>query len=632
MPAQRDEKGRFIPGSGGSGGGSGGASFPKLDDIGKFSSMMTKATGTAKSFASGIKGLAGTFKSFASGDLPNATQAMTAFGGAIGGGIADGAKQLSSALGALGPEGQAAGAAIEALGAVLSATVGTMSTLAGMAIDVTQKMDLMRDRFAALAGGTAGGKAVQAMLSKLSATLPFASSQVSEWAQSLLKAGVSADQLEDRLKAVAAAEALGEGGGAAAEAFFKRLGEGGPAATKFIQELGKGSRRAVGMLKEMGVSMEDLGGSAKVAKMSAKELQDAVSKVLQKKGAGPLADMALTFPAILQKAREGFLSLFAKLGPSVKPFMKAVKELFANFNKGTPLMKTLQGVVTKVFGTLFGLATKAVHALQAIFQWFMNSGKAGGMFSGVVAVAKVVWAKLVTIFNVVKAALKPIIALFKGIFSNAMVLKGIRTIFTSIAVVIGAVVLTIATLIGVFVAVAAAVSAFVGLIVGAFMGVVGEVTNFVGSIIDTLMGLATGGSSAASGLIDGLVGGISSGVGAVVSAVLGLAGSAVSALKGALGIHSPSTVFAGMGGNMAEGAAQGMDRGAGRVADSGASLGAAAAGGAAKGMGGGKGGGMGGGITINGGVHIAVPMGTPGAWAEEAFAAFMERLAASQGV
>ncbi|EIF67988.1 bacteriophage tail protein, partial [Burkholderia pseudomallei 1026a] len=59
-------------------------------------------------------------------------------------------------------------------------------------------------------------------------------------------------------------------------------------------------------------------------------------------------------------------------------------------------------------------------------------------------------------------------------------------------------------------------------------------------------------------LIDGLVGGISSGLGKVKDAISNMANSTVGWFKEKLGIHSPSRVFAQLGGFVGEGAALGM--------------------------------------------------------------------------
>lgn len=59
-------------------------------------------------------------------------------------------------------------------------------------------------------------------------------------------------------------------------------------------------------------------------------------------------------------------------------------------------------------------------------------------------------------------------------------------------------------------------------------------------------------------IIDGLVGGIKNGVGAVTGAIKDVADSAVNAAKNALGIHSPSRVFAGIGRYVAQGLGVGI--------------------------------------------------------------------------
>lgn len=650
MAASRDASGKFIKGSGAPGwtpeatketeGAAKGA--------GKAEGAWSKAGAAAKALAGkglgaltsgtkaltpALKGLGGAVTMLSKGDLPNAASAMKSLGSAIGGTVVSGAEKLSTALKGLGPEGAAAGAAIEILAGAFSALFGSMMTIMGLAIEITQKIDLMRDRFAALAGSVSGGKAVQGMLSKLSASLPFASSQVSEWGQQLLAAGIKGQQLEADIKAVAAATALmGESGGAAAMTLFKRLGEGGPAADSLLKTFQKGGPKADKLLKEMGLSIKDIGGKAALSKMNAAKLHEELAKAMAKKGAGPLKDLALTLPIILQKAREGFNSLFAKLGPAVKPFMTAVKNLFANFNKGTPVIKMLQGVVTKVFTVLFGWATKAVGALQAIFKWFMNSGKAGGMLSGAVKAARATWATLLVVFKTVGTALSPVIALFKGLMKNAMVMKGIKAIFTGIAIAIGVVVVIVATLIAVFATVAGFVVGAIGLIIGAAVGLVGEIVSVVSSIIDSLSGLGSGASGAASGFISGLLGGIKGGAGAIISAVKGIASSALGAFKGMLGIASPSKVMAKMGGHFTTGAAQGMDAGVPKVEASAARVGNAAsdsAGGAMK-----SGGGAKGGKTIT--VHVeagAIVIHAGGADIDETkLAIAFERALATQGL
>ena len=91
---------------------------------------------------------------------------------------------------------------------------------------------------------------------------------------------------------------------------------------------------------------------------------------------------------------------------------------------------------------------------------------------------------------------------------------------------------------------------------------IGDVASAVGSIITTCKeGLSNVGSefiSVGSNIISGLVSGIKSGISNVASAIADVASSAVSQAKGALGIHSPSKVFAEIGMYSDEGLAKGL--------------------------------------------------------------------------
>jgi hypothetical protein len=61
-------------------------------------------------------------------------------------------------------------------------------------------------------------------------------------------------------------------------------------------------------------------------------------------------------------------------------------------------------------------------------------------------------------------------------------------------------------------------------------------------------------------IVDGLVSGVENGAARLVKSVSGLAGKAKAAFKDALGIHSPSKVFAGYGVNIGAGLNKGLDR------------------------------------------------------------------------
>lgn len=414
MPAQRGASGRFIKGSGGSGAGGGAApsaapiqaagdaAKKSAGPLDKVFAIFNKIGGAARKMAGGvvtadktikgitaaghmgaaaIAGLGAAISVIASAPIPNATGAMSAFAGAIGSFVSGAGASINGALDAMadklaqiGPYGQAAatafrilGATIQAVTEVMGAATGVMGQMMGMAIDVAQKTDLMRARFAALAGSAQAGKAVQEMVSKLGQTLPFATAQVGEWAQSLLSAGFRGKALQTAIESVGAATALmGESGGAAAEKMLKTLAEGGKGADKMVKAIQEGGPKANKLLADMGLNVNDIGTAAQRSKMSTDQMGQAIEAALKKKGAGPLGDMMLSFPSILQKAREGFMSLFSGLGPVIKPFMKEVQKLFGAFNKGGPATKALKPIIGGVLADAFKWATKVVVVLQKI--------------------------------------------------------------------------------------------------------------------------------------------------------------------------------------------------------------------------------------------------------------------------
>jgi hypothetical protein len=511
------------------------------DDMGRFTAAGSGAQSTMgqafESFAGGankaadaIHSLGAGAMSVLTGQIPSTTQAASMLGNALESGITGAADKAGEALSKLGPEGEAAGAAIEALGAVVGATVGQLTTLAGVAIDVNEKLDVMSARFEALTGSSKGGDAAFDTVMKLGQNLPFATSQVEGWATSLLKAGVSAGQLESRLKAVAAAEAFGAGGGAAAETLFKRLGEGGAAADQFLKELQKNSRRAWEPLRGMGITMKDLGGDAAVAKMNAKQLSDVITQAMTVKGAGPLEALGNTLPVILSKAQEGLRSLFDGLEPSIKPFMASVKSFFGEFNKGGVAINTLKPIVTSVFGTMFEVATWAFNAIHKGFLYLVIGG--------------------LTVY----IALRPIINAFRSLFASTQFITGLKIALALLAVPL--------VLIAGLVAVLAIPFVVAGIVIFAFVTNTIRVLGILYDWISDFVGMI---GSSGSAIIDGLVGSID--IGAFIDKMGGLAKAGLEAFKGVFGIASPSRVMLEHGQEdiAEEGLGAGVEKGATKV-------------------------------------------------------------------
>jgi TP901 family phage tail tape measure protein len=102
-----------------------------------------------------------------------------------------------------------------------------------------------------------------------------------------------------------------------------------------------------------------------------------------------------------------------------------------------------------------------------------------------------------------------------------------------------------------------------------------DLTSAIGSGLQAVMGLTSQFFNAGANIIQGLVSGITSRIAAVRDAVGEVASSSIGWFKEKLGIHSPSRVFAELGGYVGEGAAQGIAGSSGLVRN--AALGMAAA-------------------------------------------------------
>ena len=627
------------------------ADFPKLESIGAMTEAMTamsaatsRATDALSKHAAEVNKVAAAYNklSTASDKASDASDKVSDAASSAGesfdfAGMSAG--KAFDALKAAGPEGYAVAIALQVATAGALALTAALVGLTVAAYNVTDQRGDWITLFDALGKGPGAGEAILAQVDALAKELPFATSKIADWAKSMLAAGVKAEDLEASVKAVASATALmGEAGGAAAEKMIKQLAEGGAAATKMIKSIQEGGPKSARLLAEMGLHIEDVATAMGMtvdqfqkAKIGGEEMRKAVEKALQQKGAGALANMLMDMPVILMKVKEGFLSVFEKLGKPMDAAMGAVQKLFSHFYKGSSTIKVLQGVVTTVFTFLLTYATKAINAiaggagkiggaLQAIWKFF--APVADILVGGVKAV--------VAVFAFLYGVMKPIIGLLVKIYSNATVLSGIQAIFKFIAGAIVVVVVVLAVLASAFAAAIGVIGGFVGAVYGAAAGIIGAISDAVLGAVSMIAELVGAFSGAGGSITDGLVSGIDPG--AFVAKMADMAAGGLAAFKAKLGIASPSKVMEQMGGFVAQGTEQGIDKGSRGVEASGSELGASVVGGAAKGASGGKAGGAKGSLTVNVAPGALVINASGATVTDEGFALALERFAASIGL
>lgn len=121
-------------------------------------------------------------------------------------------------------------------------------------------------------------------------------------------------------------------------------------------------------------------------------------------------------------------------------------------------------------------------------------------------------------------------------------------------------------------ATASAMAQVVSAVVSGGAQVLAEVSSWPGKIAGALSGLASTGAEAGRALVQGLINGISDLIGAAVAKAKELAQRVADAAKGALGIKSPSKVFADIGRFTTEGMAVGLQEGTAGVVEQARSL------------------------------------------------------------
>jgi hypothetical protein len=326
------------------------------------------------------------------------------------------------------------------------------------------------------------------------------------WTKQLQTAKVSADDLPASLRAMAQAEAA--------------LGKGGSA--EFLEQL-KESKKAAGDL--------------------AKEYDDKLGGIVAKRMMGLGAQST--------KLKKNFGELFSDL--NIDPVLEGMRILVDLFDKNTAAGESMKFLFESVFQPLIDQATNAAYVVEAFALGFLI-----GMTKLYIALKPAIKAvkeffgfddtSLSDTLDMAKIAGEAVAYIFAGFILT------LGALGVALAAAAAWVLLPVAAF-GVLVA--AVVSAGV-MIYDAFVGAWNAVGEFLGGL-----DLAQMGSDIIAGLIDGI---INMGPN-MLKAVTGIADAAINAAKSALGIASPSKVFADIGGYTAEGFAVGVDDGAAMAQD-----------------------------------------------------------------
>lgn len=467
------------------------------------------------------------------------TKALGAAVGAAGGPVASLKDKIGSLGEMLGGAGGASSlmalgiagliAAVVALTVAAGAAVVALAKFAFTSANAQRSANLMRE---AAAGSAANATALGTQVDALARKVPTAKAALNELAISLAKGGIQGQALVDTFNAVGqASAALGDDAGAK----LRELVDRGRLSKRFVvnpMELQGSGLQFDDIAAELAVKMKKGIGEARKAlfegRVSLGDGAAAMRAAVEKKFGGINLRRMLDINVIFDKVRERFDSLTS--GINIEPLSRAFETIFSIFDDETVTGDTLKQLIG-MFGNGLGSAAESTAPIIKKF------------FQGIIIESLKVGIAVLKLRNWFKATFD--LSSLKGINWLNIALKTGRILVSSFAIGFAALVAITA----------AAIAPFV------YIGVkIGEVIKGFYDLwqeMKTIDWAATG-----QALVDGFIGGIKSGMDRVKGAVKDLGGAAKNALKDALGIHSPSKVFAELGANTAEGYKQGVDGGA----------------------------------------------------------------------
>lgn len=512
--------------------------------------LIDQVSGPAERMSRSVESLGSTVRALAQGDIEGAASSL-----------ADMAKGLDSVVPGLGT---LASVAIKAAGAM----AGLVFEGARFALEAAEEKRQLIATYDALLGFAGAGEQADEMLSGLSRSLPQTKDQLAAWGQQFAAMGVQdLGELQDNILATASAQALmGDKGAAAYTNLSKKIQEatlahqGLKISDRQLQSLATTGANVVDVAEQMGMSTAALRQGLASGTIAADRFGTALQKALTEKGKKPLEGMAQSMGSQMAHLRQNIGDIFEDVDPS--PFLGAMKDLLGIFDQNTASGKTMKAAVVGFFNGVFSIASKVLPYIKKFFLDLVIAGLK------------------------IYIGLKPTIVAFKQLFAGKSSGDAFGAMLKMIENSIVMVGYAIAGVVSWFTMMATAGKAVIGAISDAFSGI----------------------SEIASGLVDGLVNGITGGLGRVVDAAKGLAGGALDAVKGVLGISSPSREMMLLGGHTASGFAGGIDDGAPLIKASAGGMGDSAKSGAA-----------GGGASTGGGnvINVSVVVDGAGKSAEE---------------
>lgn len=271
---------------------------------------------------------------------------------------------------------------------------------------------------------------------------------------------------------------------------------------------------------------------------------------------GNLSNIGSSIHELFLGRRRGQNDFYQSAG--IKEFNRflgdSISLLSASSSTGARLQKVLRHLSDTVFKTLFGRAdrstiettiTSITDGIESLTRWFVIGWKyAGAYFEGLRAVVGPVIETLGEFFK----------SLSSGDTDATRTMETIRNIGKVVGVLASVAVIALAV-----------VGAAVAGVAWAFGAAADFITGAWGSIISMVSSAPEFFSNLGTNIVEGLKSGLEGAWQSLLDLLRGLASELPDPVREALGIHSPSTVFAELGQYTADGFALGIEQGAGRA-------------------------------------------------------------------
>lgn len=493
--------------------------------------------------------------------LPNAGGGGGAAGFGSGGNGA-----IDSMVSAAGGEAAIVQAVAQKLQEMLSTIVGLVHGGLALSLAAQDFKDNALDSFEILLGGEKAAKQMYDKIEKLSHTLGISKERAMGETKRLLAAGYKQDQIPKMLESIADLDKTRDGGGAKFEKILENIKGKGKLDKGAISQLGKlGIGEAdvyAALAKQQKKSVDEVKALVKRGAIDANQGIEVVLNAAQAKFGGRAKKDAEDVLTLVMTVKSQLVELFEDVNIApIQQFLKNVRDLLDS-GVGKELKAAMSGLFSDLFTLLFG-GLKDKGDLEGFAQGITGALKNVSQFIREITPGIHGFIKgLKTGFKQAEPALSALAKAFLAVTSASGGWGGFwekagQGVATMISLLAG-IVEVIAIVVGAFLMI-------VGVVAGAINAVIGFIQDLLAWIGEALGEFGVSGEDIGEAIVDGLLNAILLGNGPLFSAIVDLVDSAITAAKEALGIHSPSRVFAEIGDYTTQGMAVGIDGGVGNV-------------------------------------------------------------------